>query len=337
LLLPLLLLISNLRPQASARAVELFQSGAQHEAVALLEKELVERPDDGGLRGTLVECLMLRHRYRRALEVMRPDGGGASRGKALFLLARYDEALTFLDAGDPDEVLMLVDALEALGRMGESDQAVDRAREVLGEGHASVSILTGRRAARAGKHDAAILAYRRALAIDPVSQEALFGLGTSLVRSGARDEGRGVLEEHRRILPLLDRLEFAERSLQLNPAHAPNQAAVGDIQRVLGRERQAEASYRRALEIATDDQLAPIVLRFSRFKVENDNDLDAAIELLRRGERRCGDVRLIVRQGDLFLSHERFEEAEAAFERALTLRPGAPAILERIRKLKTQR
>ncbi len=323
--------------QASDKVVELFQSGARHEAIALLEEDVRKAPDNAALRLQLVQCLMSMRMYRRSLELIRPKVGEALRGRALFFLARYEEALDHLDVADEDEVLMVVDALEALGRLEERDRAIERARKVLGPNHASVQVLLGRRAASKGAHAEAVGFFRKAVDLDPVEPEALFGLGSSLVRSGKREEGRVVLEEHRRVLPLLDQLEFAERSLQLNPGHAPNQAALAGVHRALGQLDRAESCYRSALSGASDEQLVPIVLRYARFHVENRADLDKAVALLGEAAQRVRDVRLHLRAGDLLAAAGRQHEARAAFERALQVRPGDSAIVERLRKLEDAR
>ena len=331
------LLLWILAQGPAARAAELFRSGERLEAIAVLEEAVTQNPGDATLRAHLVECLMSVRRFERALEVMRPGAGDSERGPALFFLARYEPALEHLDRTDGHQALMVVDALEALGRLAERDRAIEGVCEVLGEEVAVTWILRGRRAASAGEHGRAADDYRAALELDPISAEALFGLGTALVRSGERDEGRRVLEEHRRVLPLLDELEFAERGLQLDPAHAPNQAAVGDVHRALGQVAEAEAYYRRAQELASDDELVPIVLRYARLEVEDKHDLAAAVRRLDEAVARVRDVRLLVRKGDLLAAHGRREDARAAYDRALDVRPGDPRILERIARLGDRR
>ena len=184
-----------------------------------------------------------------------------------------------------------------------------------------------------GRHAEAVPYFERALEQDPVLSEALFGLGNALVRSGARERGRTVLEEHRRVLPLLDELEFAERSLLLNPAHAPNQAAVADVLRQLGKLDEAEGYYRSAFEKARDEELVPIALRYARFQLENRNSLDTALRLLREASHRVEDVRLPVREGDWLAEAGRKEEAARAYRQALALRPGDKKIKERLERL----
>jgi len=321
--------------QASARVAELFGQGQRHEAVALLEQEVVAEPGDRALRGQLVQCLMSLRRYRRALEVMRPGAGEEARGRALFFLGRYEDALEHLAPSNGDEVLMVVDALEALGRLEERDRVIDRAREVRGEEDAAVLVLRGRRAAWRGRHAEAAAHFQRALEEDPVLPEALFGLGHSLVRSGQLEKGRAVLQRHREVLPLLDRLEFAERSLQLNPAHAPNRAALADVLRELGRLDEAGRYYRSACEGAQEEELVPIVLRHARFQLENREDLEAALRLLRAAAERVRDPRLAVREGDWLAAAGRGSEAAEAYRRALAILPEDVRIQERLRRLES--
>ena len=319
--------------QASPRVARLFQEGQRHEAVALLEQEVQSAPDNDALRLQLVQCLMTLRQYQRALEVMRPGAGDELRGQALFFLGRYQDALAQLDSSNGDEVLMVVDVLEALGRLEERDRVIDQALEVRGKEDASVLVLLGRREASRGRHAEAVVHFERALKEDSVLPAALFGLGTSLVRSGQRERGRSILQRHREVLPLLDRLEFAERSLQLNPAHAPNQAALADVLRQLDTLEEAERYYRSAYEKARAGEVVPITLRFARFQLENREDLDGALRLLREAATRVEDVRLPVREGDWLAAAGRKTEAAAAYRRALELRPGDPKIRERIERL----
>ena len=204
----------------------------------------------------------------------------------------------------------------------------------LGSENPLVRFIKGRSLALAGEHAEAILHFRAVLAEDPYNVGAIFALGRSLVRTGEREKGLVYLQRHREILPLWDDYQFARKSLELNRAHAPNHARLGEAARRLGKRSEALAAYSKATELATSEQVVPIALRYARFVAEDleFGDLDLAIRILRDAAATVDDPRLHVRAGDLLLDAGRAAEALAAFEHARVLRPNDPAIQERIEK-----
>ncbi|MCB9899444.1 MAG: tetratricopeptide repeat protein [Planctomycetes bacterium] len=309
----------------------LWDSGRLESAVDLLEQQLAQHPDDVALRIECARRQMMVHRYAAALasaeplgEVLRP-----LRGQALYLLGRHEEALDLLDPDDPVESLMRVDALEMLGRRDETWAALAQAERVRGADDPLLLALEGRLLAGAGKHEEAVAAFRHALEGDPFLPAARFGLGQSLLRLGRREEGLAVLAEHRRLAPLIDRLEGARRAVELGPFHADNHAQLGDVLRELGRLDEADACYSRAIDLATPASLVPVVLRRARLLAEDRHDVDGAVAQLEQGLERGGDVRLAVRAGDVLRDAGRPAEALPWYERALVLRPGDPAIVAR--------
>jgi tetratricopeptide (TPR) repeat protein len=262
-------------------------------------------------------------RFAAALSTAAPLGPELDdlRARALYVLGRYDEALVLLRRDDPGQVLLLVDSLSALGRVDEARDALDAAGTLLGEQHARVLALRGRELAARGRHGEAVPLFRRALEQDPLDREALFGLGTSLVRSGEREAGLAALERHRELLPLLDERDFALQGLALDPGHADNLAVLGDIERRLGLVDGAEQRYRAALARAHSDNATPIALRLARLLAEERGDIDAAVALLDELGAHVPDVRLPVRAGDLLGEAGRWDEAVERYEQALALRP----------------
>jgi tetratricopeptide (TPR) repeat protein len=254
----------------------------------------------------------------------------AMRGRALSALGRFEQALEHLPRTDFASMCQRIDALEALGRIDEADGEIDQALALAAPNDARADELIGRRAARRGRFDEAVAAFRNALAKEPLDRAALFGLGQALVKSGKRDEGTRVLAEHRRLLPLLDQLDFAEQSLDLDPRNGPNYAALGDAERALGRIERAEAAYVRAEELAEPDQLVPIVLRHARLLAEDRRDIDGAVRVLEAAAQRTPDPRLLVRAGDLLAEAGRAREAVERLERALALRPQDAQIQRRL-------
>ena len=307
-----------------------------------MEQLLAAEPEDEALRLALARAQLAVHRYAAALELARPlgDAARAERARALFHLTRYEEALGWLDGDAPDETLMAADALEALGRYGGpegADGAVDRAARALGADHPQVALLRARRHERHGRDAEAVADYRAALAADPLERAALFGLGRALLNVGELEEGRALLERHRALMPLFDRLDDARRKVDLAPAHGPNHAALGDALRALEVTDEAEAAYRRALELTGDGQRVPVALRLARLLCEDRDDLERAVALLSdeaalqdARPTPTTDPRLSVRAGDYLMEAGRGSEALLHYLRAERLRPEDPAVAERV-------
>ncbi len=315
---------------------QLWNAGARTEAIDALAAEVERRPDDPALRRDLVQYEVAVHRYVAALEHMKSLGDEvrALRALALFRVGDYTNTLTYLEKDDIGEALMRIDALEALGRFTECDAELKEARAGKMRDDARVLACEGRRLMRVSQPADAALAFRLAVEADPWNGETLFGLGRALVASGARAEGLAVLQRHRELLPRLDRLEFARRSIDLAPTHAPNHTALADAERELGRLERAENAYRTAAQLAKCPELVPNALRHARLFAEDRNDPEKAIELLVTTAERCPDARLYVRAGDLQHGLSRPKEALALYTRALALRPEDPKIRQKIERVK---
>lgn len=321
---------------AAQRARELWSGGERGEAVKVLEAALAAAPEEVVLRRQLSEALLALHRYAAALECAKGLGrdGAALRGAALFKLGRHAEALQELPSGDAASLRLRIDAAEALGRFGEGDRALEQWLALVGGDHPEAARLRGLRAARDGKHEQAAGEFELALKRDPCDAAALFGLGQALKRLGRKERALEVLAEHRRVTPLLDQLEFAERAVDMDPRHGSNWAAVGDAQRALGRVELARAAYVRATQLAKDDEVVVIALRHARLESEDAKDVAAAVALLEAAGARQNDARVWVRAGDLVLERGEREKARGYFERALALRPGDAQIVKRLEAAK---
>ncbi len=335
-----LLLVGGLAAGAAAQTGSeqpgvLWSAGQRRQAVEVLREVVADHPDDRALRLRLAEWELAVHAYAAAAVTAAPLGrdGDHVRGPALYLLAEYEQALALLDVDDPLQCLMRLDALEALGRATEAEAAALAAAAVLGADHPELLVRAGQRGEQRGDPEAAIASYRAALQQDPLAAAALFRLGRALIQSGRREEGLEALAEHRRLLPLLDDLDFARRSVDLEPLHASNHARVGDAERALGRTLLAEAAYVRALDLAQPHEQAPITLRAARHLVEELDRLDGALALLDRAFEASQDPRLAVRAGDLLADAGRTAEAAERFRRAQELRPGDEQIAARIAAL----
>ena len=316
-------------------ARSLWQQGAREEAVTERLRELAGHGAAGALRLALAGWELEIHRPAAALEQLVSLGKEADplRGEAHYALAQYAEALPLLDEATTEHLLMKLDALEALQRFDESDAVLARALKGVGEHDARVWSAEGRRWARFDQQGKAIDAFRKALALDPCSGEALFGLGRALIAAGNQPEGLEVLARHRKLIPLLDQWDFARRAVDLAPLHAPNLAALADAERALGRLARAAELYARAVELARGaEQLVPIVLREARFLSEDKHDPTAALALLVKTAEGTPDARLLVRAGDLALEAKDAPRALELFERAQKLRPKDAEIEKRLAK-----
>ena len=334
LLLPLLSLGLLLTPLRTQESEELWAQGRRAEAIAALSRELESRPDDRELRRRLVARELEVHWYEAALDHMGPLGAeaGGERGVALYMLARYEEALALLDARVPRQALMRLEALEALARFEEAAAALEQAAAVLGADDARIRAARGRAWVRAGKPEDAIPHFRAALQSDALDMEALFGLGRALVATGAKDEGLALLAEHRRLTPLMDALDFAQRGLDLAPQHGPNHAGLGDAWRSLGRTDRARACYEMAAKLARGEEHVPIALRHARLLTEDLREVDAAVAVLEQAAAQHPDARLFVRAGDVLMDAQRPLEAVQRYWRARELLPGDKAIQARIER-----
>jgi tetratricopeptide (TPR) repeat protein len=310
----------------------LWAAGRRADAIRALEARLQAAPDERPLRLDLAERQLAVHWYAAALETIGPLGSEADglRARALYRLGRFDEALALLSRDDPAQILLRLEAQEALGRDAAAEEDLARASELLGPADPHLLVYQARAEARRGRWPEAVATFRRAVESDPYDAAALFGLGRALISAGQREEGLAVLERHRALTPLLDRLDFAERSVDLAPLHAPNHAAVGDAERALGRLDAAQAAYARAIELARGEELVPIALRQARLLAEERSNVDGAVSALESAAARFPDARLFVRSGDLLLAAGRPLDAVQRFLRARELRPDDAQIAQRI-------
>ena len=335
-MIPAAFIASFLLLWASSRQAEdpgaLWAAGRRADAIHALQARLQASPDDRPLRLDLAERQLEVHWYSAALETVGPLGQEADRvrARALYRLGRWDEALVLLSRDDPGEILLRLEAQEVLGQDAGSEADLARASELLGADDPHLLVYQARAEARRGRWPEAVAAFRRAVASDPYDGAALFGLGRALISAGERDEGLAVLERHRTLVPLLDQLDFAERSVDLAPLHAPNHAAVGDAQRALGRLDEAQAAYARAIDLARGEELVPIALRQARLLAQDRSNVEGAVSALESAAARFPDARLFVRSGDLLMTAGRPLDAVQRFLRARELRPDDAQIAQRI-------
>ena len=315
-------------------AVELLRSGKAPEALEVVREAVAQTPEDDALRRDAVELAFACKRWKDALAWTegRP-AFRAKRAEAAFFAGRYAEAIELLDESQAGEAFLLLDALEALGQLARHDQVLERLRVRLGENHVQVAAALGRVALRNRDYPKATACFARALEQDPWLLEAIFGHGRALVLSGQRDAGRAELTRHRRLVPLFDQLDFAERGVELDASHGPNHARVGDVERQIGRSARAKAAYERGLERTAGNDRTPIVLRLARLLIEDEQDTPQAVELLRAELVSRFDPRVGVRLGDILRDADDLEGARAAYADVLRRRPKDDAVRQRLEQL----
>jgi tetratricopeptide (TPR) repeat protein len=275
-------------------------------------------------------------RLEEALRLLAPLGPehDALRAEWEYRLGRYEDALRHFSEQDPEHALLRVDVLEALARFDEARAALERAAELRGARDGRVLAKRGRMHAREGEHAQAAQAFRAALEADELDLEAWHGLGQALVRSGQVEEGKLALARHRELTPLVDRLQFARQSLELDPFGAANHAQLAEAWRELGRLDAAEASFAQAEQLALARgeraELVAVALRCARFQSEQRGSLERALAILERAAGRVPDARLWVRRGDLLLASGAAAQAVIEYERGAALRPQDVAIAQRL-------
>jgi tetratricopeptide (TPR) repeat protein len=328
-------------PQAAAADRELaaaavrWEAGARQEAVLELSGA-AERSGSPERWRTLARWCFETHRLEQSLAALDRLGADPERlrGRLLVRLLRYEEGLALLGRDSELELLARLEALEALGRFEDWPAELEAGAKLLGPTHPELLRRQGRLDLEAGRLDAAIEAFERCLAQDATLAPALFGLGQALLRAGREQEGLEKLAQHRVLVPLLDELEFARRSLDLAPSHGPNWASLGDVQRRLGQPQVALASYARALSLTQGEERAPIVLRAARLEEE---DLAQPTQALARLEAEWslhGDLRVLVRASDVAARAGDLARALELIDLALARRPADAALLERRAKLR---
>lgn len=347
--MPLFLLLSCilsvfLAPGQSEPWVQLWQAGERGQAIEQLAKELAGRPDAPlEARIQLVQWQLAAAQFEGALRGAEelPESESGLRGRALYFLARYEECLQYLGEKNPDELRLRVEALKYLGRWDRVLALLPRMRDVFGAQSMEVLLVEARDHQTRREYEAAAQKFLAVRSAHPLEPEALFGLGQCFIRLGRRDEARALLEAHRRLTPLLDALEFAQRGVDIAPSSAPNQASVAEAWQALiefdpRAAERAQASYEQATRLAKAREHTPIALRFARFHWEFTAKREAALEVLAQALRKVPDPRLHVRRSDYLVQLDRKQEALAQLKQALALRPGDPAIGQRIARLEAQ-
>jgi tetratricopeptide (TPR) repeat protein len=255
----------------------LLRLGRNDEAKRVLEKVLGTDREDSSVLDMLAEI------YRRAGEP----------GKAIAL---YERALA-LTPGDA----RLLSALDEAKKEEERLLSLERKRRAAEEAKALWE--EGKSLQDQGKHEEAVVAFRRALALDAEHLPSLKGLGDAYAALGRIDEAVRVYEEL---------LAFSPDDLEAKAA----------LERCLASKSASEDEQRK--ELALREKLG----RADALAAAGEN-LQAATLYGEVAEERS-DPLLFVRQGEVFAAAGKAEEALRAYEQALKFAPEDREVARRV-------
>ncbi len=337
-----LLLLSS--PGQSKPWVELWSVGERAQAIQLLSEQVAQEPESTHEnRVLLVHWQLAAAQFEGALHTAKdlPAEQRGLRGRALYFLGRYEECLEFLGQEDPSELRMRVEAHKYLGQLEQALGLLPQLRKVFGSASVDVLLLEARDHQGRKQYEEAAQKFAAVRRQKPLEAEALFGLGQCYIRLKRTQEARTLLESHRRLIPLLDALDFAQRGVDIAPSSAPNQATVAEAWQALSEfdpqaAEHALVAYERATLLAKDGERTPIALRLARFHWETMKSSEAALSTLAKAIQLSVDPRLRVRRADYLVELGRPQEALAELRDVLVLRPGDPAILKRIAGIQGQ-
>lgn len=248
--------------QLLQRAEHLRQQERESEGLALLQNHLAQHPATpkihyalGVLHGSMDDHNSAIREFKIALSAdehhFESYRGLAAAYTRLGLVEESLSPLQTCMAMRPDDLeirFQLGRNLSALGRFETAEPhllAVVQARD-----DADAWTELGTLARRRGDFDDAIAAFRKALARDPGQLAALLNLGQLINRQGDSEAAAILLERHRAMAVVGDRLDHLQRSSRLAGATAANFAALADAQLAAGKPQEAIASYRRALQMS---------------------------------------------------------------------------------------
>lgn len=161
----------------------------------------------------------------------------------------------------------------------------------------------------------AVAAYQRAVQLDPHLVDAQVNLGIALARGAAHK----------------DALVAYAAALRLQPNHAVAHYNMALSQTALGDLAAAQASYRQAQ--ACDPQLVEATINLGQTLINARQFEQAATELRRATQQAPTRFEAWYNLGLALLGQGKTDDARAAFNEALRLRPGQPDVLGMLEKL----
>ncbi len=171
-----------------------------------------------------------------------------------------------IDLNDPDHAQLLAATAGDLMALGRSDEAIARVKAAVAAHPeaAPTQDVHGRVLMQVGRTEEAKAAFDAAVSSDPAFAPAYEGLAVVALTSGDLAGG----------------LELAERALVLDPARFEAAYLAGQALMVMGRTKEAEARFRRALALSPEDSDAANALAW--LLAEEKRDLEYALGLAQR-------------------------------------------------------
>jgi tetratricopeptide (TPR) repeat protein len=154
-----------------------------------------------------------------------------------------------------------------------------------------------------GQREEGVASYRQALKLDPHYVDALNNLGNALVELGQRREALALLRQ----------------SVELDPRRAESHCSLGNLLAEVGRIDESAESFRRALALQPAYALAHLslaaALRRQRFPAEAEASCRTALAI------EPGNVEALCLLGELRADRGQFAAALELFNRAIAIRP----------------
>ncbi len=316
-----------------AHADGAFEGGDYEEAQATYEQALKRAPEDGHVVSRLATCYLKNRLVKRAEEVLTRylEGHGSDR-RALLVLARVllrqgrlEPAATALREvlkGDPDDLL----ARYNLGFIAyrsrnypEAETHLRRAIE-LSPGHPEAHYRLGVTLLAQNRLDDAIAALSRAVEVDPKHVGAHFNLANACARAGRTGEAKKHLDRYAELSGRSEAEE--ERKTQIATL------TVGALQHLMNdRFEEALAEYSRVSALYPDDpmlhkEIGRLQLKLGRNEealaalrraVELDPRLSDAHYLLANLYRKMGDLAAAERELETFAMLETIPEGKSGY------------------------
>ncbi len=264
---------------------DLHRSGRFDEGLARVEAELARDPDRprlyynlGVFRGSLGDHEGAAEAFLQELERY-PDHLASHRALAAAYSRqnRLEESLPHFEAcleAAPEDAACAFELgrnLASLGLFEDAEPHLEQAAELSrdADSYAELGIL--RR--RLGQLERAAEAFARALATDPQHVTTLINYGQTLMALGRAADGEAVLEKHRQLAALGDRLEAFERTIEANGASAEALLDVGGLHLERDDRPAAVAAYEQALELDPGNPIA--ALELASLYLEDDRLVEA--------------------------------------------------------------
>ncbi len=228
------------------------------------------------------------------------------RGRALYLLDRYEEALADLDRAielGPDDKYALTYRGEVrtwIGRHGEALADLDQAI-ALDPDYSRAPASRGETYQLMGRYDEAVTDLTRAIELNPDAW-ALTIRGETYRLMGRYDQALGDLD----------------RAIDLNPEYAWALTSLGDTYRLKGRHEEAVTDLTRAIDL--NPNAWALTSRGETHRLMGRYD-DALADLTRAIDLNPGYAWALAQRGDTYRILGRYDDALADLTRAIELRP----------------